>query len=103
MLATRPPPLQPLPKMDGRDALGEKEAALGAVEAVGAVGSVLLVVPVHGGCLRPRHVGTGPVVGCSYRDDGKTPDQTTNTTPCADTKEGNKGGGAGGGGAVGRQ
>ena len=89
--------------MDEKNVLGEKGAELGAVGAVGAVESVLLVVPVHGGCLRPRHVGTGPVVGCSYRDDGKTPDQTTNTTPCADTKEGNKGGGAGGGGAVGRQ
>ncbi len=46
----------------------------------------------------PRHVGTDPVVRCSFCDDVTVPGQTASTTTYADSNEENKAGGAGGGG-----
>ena len=62
--------LQPLLEMDEKIVVGEEDAAVGAVASVES----LVSVPDNLCCLRPRHVGTGHVVGRSYRDDGGTPD-----------------------------
>ena len=83
-----------------KDVVGEEEAGL----AEGAFQASMVPRPVRPESrndLWPRHVGTDHVVGGSYCDEDKTPDQTTNTTPSQDTEEENEGGAVGGGGAVG--
>ena len=80
--------------------LGEEEAGL----AEGAFQASMVpraVRSVSRNDLWPRHVGTDHVVGSSYCDEIKSPDQTTNTTPSQDTNEENEGSAVGGGGAVG--
>lgn len=70
-------------------------------EAVASAESLVLAAD-NFGCLRPRHVGTEDVIRCSFCDDCKRSEQTTNTTLHCDTTEGNKAAGAGGGCVVGK-